>query len=220
MNLRILKTSDGSHTIFDSDFNETYHSIHGAIQESNHVFIQQGLDYSLKKKNKINILEVGFGTGLNLLLSIKHILHKKISVNYQALEPFPLDKKIICKINYPNILGKELDSVFEKIHNLKYSRNIDLLKNFIFKRHLKTIQNYDSNYKFDVVYFDAFSPSKQPDIWSVENFIKLHNMMKDNSIIVTYCVSRIFKNVLRKAGFKYDILKGPPGKKEMIRATK
>ena len=222
MNLKIIKTSDGSHSIHNDKINETYHSIHGSIAESNHVYINSGFKYILDrgKEKDISVLEIGFGSGLNFLLLKKYIEKKRLSIYYHTIEPFPLPEDIYKKLNYVKLLGDDLRDVYHTIHNLD-EKEIKIGNDITFRKSIKTLEevSLENNY-YDTIFFDAFAPSKQPEIWSFQNLSKVYNSMKKDAVLVTYCSSSKFKKTLNDVGYKVDVLRGPVGKKEMVRASK
>ena len=222
MALKIIQTSDGSHTIYDESLNETYHSIHGSINESNHVYVNAGLKQFIYEsiKKHVNILEVGFGTGLNFLLLYDFLKKRNIKVDYHTIEPNPLNNSVLEKLNFSKIIGS-VDEIFKIIHKSKTDELVEIDKKITFLKSVDTIENIKlKERKYDIIFFDAFAPSKQPDIWSYNNLNKIHSSMGEDSILVTYCSSGKFKKTLHDLGFKVEVLDGPKGKKEMVRARK
>jgi len=216
--LSIITTSDGSHTIKNESTGDTYHSIHGAIQESSHVFIESGLHYffDLTNTKKVRILEVGLGTGLNVLLTLQATQKKNVQVDYFAIEPFPLEREIFSNLNYPT----STNSFFNLLHEAQWETVTPITDNFSLTKIKDTIQAValQPNF-FDVVYYDAFAPNSQPDMWTVEVFKKLRSAMTTPSVFVTYCAKGQVKRDLKSAGFVVESIPGPPGKREMVRAT-
>ncbi len=223
--LELITTSDGSHSLLNSELNETYHSVHGAIQESIHVFIKNGLDYFQQKnhhQSEIRILEVGFGTGLNALLTLQHSLTKSTKILYESLEAFPIAQETASQLNYPKALNfSDSEKYFRQLHHSSWDQQIEITSNFsLVKRHVR-IQDIDlGNKKFDIIYFDAFAPSKQPEMWELPILKKIESSMKPNAVFVTYCAKGQLKRDLKSLGLIVETLAGPPGKKEMVRAVK
>lgn len=215
MKKELILTNDGSHSLFVKKLNETYHSIHGSIVEANHVFIRNGLQFH--RKLNINILEIGFGTGLNALLTLLNINQKR--VNYTSLEPFPISDKIYNKLNFHELLKTDKDT-FIKLHNSNWEKNVHFTENFQLKKLKKKIQHFNSSKKFDIIYFDAFAPEKQTEMWTKEILNKCYHFLKPKGFLVTYCAKGVVKRRLKEVGFYVESLAGPPGKREMIRAFK
>ncbi|MCD4680842.1 MAG: tRNA (5-methylaminomethyl-2-thiouridine)(34)-methyltransferase MnmD [Bacteroidales bacterium] len=216
----IIVTEDGSHTIFVPGLDEHYHSVFGAIQESKHVFIREGFDQI--DRNEINILEIGFGTGLNALLTCIKSNNESKVVNYTAIEPFPLNKSIWSELNYPDQMDdKDARALFFKIHEAEWGREELISESFELLKIKNTLEelNLDES-KYDLVYFDAFSPEVHPSLWSEDNFCKIYKAMKVGGILVTYSSKGSVKRVLRSAGFQVKRLHGPKGKHHIIRACK
>ncbi len=220
--LKIIESADGSHTIFHSGLNETYHSVNGAVQESEHVFIQAGLELVLPTPNAIKIFEVGLGTALNAWLSYKHLLGTVTKIIYHSIEPYPLPESFYTQLNYAkNSSNKALQEFFLLLHNAPWEQEVALTPNFIFKKIKLKLEDYQvSDQDFDLVYFDAFAPSKQAEVWSLENIQKVYALLRKGGILTTYCASGQFKRDLKNAGFTIETLLGPPGKKQMTRAVK
>ncbi len=218
--VRLIKTEDGSNTLYLPSLEETYHSSHGALQESEYVYIKRGLKYLAETtgKVKISILEVGFGTGLNALLTARFCAqHPDLSINYITLEPFPLDLKILLSLNYSDLLP-DLEKTWRLICTSNWGEPIQILKNLEVTKLNSRIEEFKSSHSYDLVYYHAFAPNKQPEIWNLEIFQKLHSMMTPDGILSTYCAQSQFKNNLRTAGFQVESLEGAPGKFEMVRA--
>tara|TARA_B100000614_G_C14356461_1_gene415279 strand:+ start:50 stop:700 length:651 start_codon:yes stop_codon:yes gene_type:complete len=215
MKKELILTNDGSHSLFVKKLNETYHSIHGSITEANHVFIRNGLQF--QNKLNINILEIGFGTGLNALLTLLNLNQKR--VNYTSLEPFPISDKIYKKLNFYEILKSDKET-FIKLHNSDWEVNVPHTDNFNLNKLRKKIQYFNSSEKFDIIYFDAFAPEKQSEMWSIEVLNKCYYFLKPKGFLVTYCAKGVVKRTLKEVGFLVESLEGPPGKREMIRAFK
>lgn len=223
-NLQFIPTKDNSITLFNPELNETYHSIHGAITESKHVFIQNGLQYFFENKNvaSVRVLEIGFGTGLNALLSYLFCIEQQKSLHYISYEPFPLSNEILNQINYPQQLNSDKDdeNFFLKLHSEKNN----IYKSSILVIDIKVLETpYQQSTileKVDIIFFDAFAPNKQPDMWLPEVFSKCYNELNASGILVTYCAKGEVKRTLKSIGFKVETLPGPPGKREMIRAVK
>lgn len=222
MNLKIIKTSDGSDTIFNQDLNETYHSLNGSIKESELVYIRNGLEFFLDKKttDSVRVLEIGFGTGLNFLLTKIFMEERNEKLFYHTLEPFPLPSGLLKKINYIEKLGEGYRNIFDNSHRSRPNETVNLNEKITFLRSDLTLESIKFSKKYDVIYFDAFAPSRQPEIWEKENLKKIYSHMNLNSILVTYCSSGQFKRDLRGVGFDVDVLPGPVGKREMVRAIK
>ena len=222
MNLKIIKTSDGSDTIFNQDLNETYHSLNGSIKESELVYIRNGLEFFLDKKTRdsVRVLEIGFGTGLNFLLTKIFMEERNEKLFYHTLEPFPLPSGLLKKINYIEKLGEGYRDIFDNSHRSIPNETVNFNEKITFLRSDLTLESIKFSKKYDVIYFDAFAPSRQPEIWEKENLKKIYSHMNLNSILVTYCSSGQFKRDLRGVGFDVDILPGPVGKREMVRAIK
>lgn len=217
---RLITTKDGSHSFFVPHLNEHYHSTHGAIQEARHVFIQMGL-YA-KQLSHINILEIGFGTGLNAFLTLIETLEANISVNYTTLELYPLDISKIKKLNYPQRVGnKKASKHFMKLHRATWNKPVEITTNFVLHK-LKSDFSKENTIdtKFDLIYFDAFAPEKQPEMWTQSLFDKLFNLCNKKGIITTYCAKGVVRRMFEKSGFKVERLPGPPGKREMLRCIK
>ncbi len=219
---QIIETEDNSHTIFDQKTGEHYHSIHGAIQESTHIFIEAGLKCTKPATQTLNILEIGMGTGLNVLLTLMHSENISKRINYISIELYPIEKEIINQLNYPKLLHKpDLEIGFQNIHNEKWNIPYYLTENIILNKINADFNDLQlTENSFDLVYFDAFSPETQPDLWTDDVFEKLYKSMKNNGLFVTYCAKGIVKRSLKKAGFQIEILAGPKGKRHIIRATK
>ncbi len=221
---QLLLTNDGSHTLHHAELNETYHSKHGAIQESEHVFIKAGLQYYLGKnplKTEINILEVGFGTGLNALLTFLAAEKSGCKINYTTLEAFPLHTEIINQLNYPGLLpGTNAESIFSQLHICPWEKMLLLGNNFSFQKLKTTLQSYTTVTLYDIIFFDAFAPGVQPELWTTEIFDKLYRQMCKNAVLVTYCAKGDVRRNLLQVGFMVERLPGPPGKREMLRARK
>lgn len=219
---KLIVTSDGSNSIFSEQFNCTYHSVHGAIQESRHIFINCGLDHFAKNtgKSAVNILEFGFGTGLNALLSLKYSVDNKINIDYSTIEAFPLSSELISKLNY--LTEKELNMFKEEFFEMHLTNRTDqkLNAHFTFSKYNTRFEDYIASHKYDVIYFDAFGPDEQPELWDRPFLDKIPDLLNENGILVTYSVRGFFKRALKDLGFKINKLQGPPGKREILRAEK
>lgn len=218
--LEIITTSDGSHTLFNKRLNETYHSIHGAVQESLHVFIKNGVEYyceTYQPKN-ISILEVGFGTGLNALLTLQYVLGHNLGVRYTALEPSPLPEKIWSELNYPE--RDQSKTYFRMVHEAPWETETILTPQFSLYKINNSLQEVELTDSCDLVYYDAFAPTKQPEMWELPVLKKVTDYMKPRGMLVTYCAKGQLKRDLKSLGLKVETLPGPPGKNEMVRATK
>ena len=218
MKLTFKHTHDGSETLYREDLNETYHSIHGAINESLHVFIKMGLQAIEKKA--INILELGFGTGLNAWLTFFE-RSKNQSIKYIGLEAFPLTQEIWLELNFPQQRIYENGTLMlEKLHELTWEKEHEIDENFTFQKVEITFESFETNKKFDLIYFDAFAPNKQPELWETSIFEKMYGLMNENAMLVTYCAKGQVRRNMQAAGFLVERLPGPPGKREMLRAIK
>lgn len=223
MHKRILQTTDdGSHTLFVPDLNEHYHSTHGALQESELVFIQNGLHHIPECVKEINVLEVGFGTGLNALLTVLESKKQRRKINYVAIEPEPVAEDILENLNYASIIGStEAAGYYKKIHEAGWVYPAFLSDYFIISKiqaKLEEITLRDE--QFHLVYFDAFGPDVQPELWTEKIFAQLHKCLKPDGILVTYSCKGIVKRALKAAGFAIEKLPGPAGKREVLRAVK
>ena len=219
--LKIITTADGSHSLLNEELNETYHSVHGAIQESVHVFIKSGLQYALEKSPRlpISIFEVGFGTGLNALLTLQYLQGHPAAVNYTAIEHSPLGEEIWSRLNYALLLN--LEAEYKDLHYLAWGRPHALTTNFNLLKLNITLQEVAlSKESLDLVYYDAFAPSKQPELWSFDVLRKIFEALKPGGVLVTYCAKGQLKRDLNGLGLVVETLAGPPGKKEMVRALK
>ncbi len=218
--IEIIVTKDGSHTLFNTELEETYHSIHGALQESKHVFISHGMEFALSSgKKKLAILEVGFGTGLNALLTLQHSIKSSVHVEYTAVEPFPLTESVWTQLNYADTT--EAFYLFQKMHQSEWNKSASILTNFKLRKIKSKIQQVSfSEDTFDIIYFDAFAPGKQPEMWEASLLGMIIPWMKQGAILVTYCAKGVVKRSLKNLGLSVETLPGPPGKREMIRALK
>jgi tRNA U34 5-methylaminomethyl-2-thiouridine-forming methyltransferase MnmC len=219
--LKIITTSDGSHSILNEDLNETYHSVHGAIQESVHVFIKSGLAYVFEKNPSlpISIFEVGFGTGLNALLTLQYVQRDGKAANYTAIEHSPLGDEIWPRLNYASLL--DLKNEYKNLHVSTWDRLHSLTPTFNFLKLKTTLQEVElSKDSLDLVYFDAFAPSKQPELWTFPVLEKISLALRSGGAMVTYCARGQLKRDLSALGLVVETLAGPPGKKEMVRAIK
>lgn len=214
-------TEDGSHTLFVPELNEHYHSTHGAIQESMHVFIDAGLREC--KKSEINLLEIGFGTGLNAFLTLLEAEKTSKKIDYTTLELFPLPFSEVEKLNYAQLTAPLQKEMFEKIHSAEWEQWQQITLNFLLlklKLDFSNPQNCHPSRKFDVIYFDAFAPEKQPEMWTDPIFNALYSVSNPDAILTTYCAKGSVRRMLQTAGFTVERLPGPPGKREMLRARK
>jgi len=224
MALQFIVTGDGSHSLLNTDLNETYHSVHGAVRESLHVFIKNGLEYCFQKgqPQEINILEIGFGTGLNALLTLRQSQDSKVKIRYVSIEAFPVSLEIVTQLSYPidlpfpNSIG-----LFQSLHQARWNEAVTILPDFILEKRKTTLQELEfEKHQFDLVYFDAFAPNKQPEMWHPTMLAKTAKALKDGGIFVTYCAKGQLKRDLKSVGLVVESLAGPPGKREMVRATK
>ncbi|MBT5953789.1 tRNA (5-methylaminomethyl-2-thiouridine)(34)-methyltransferase MnmD [bacterium] len=214
MELKI--TDDGSHTLSIPNSSECYHSTHGAIQESNHVFIDAGLKFVARKSpDTLKILEIGFGTGLNALLTIHESIGQPI--HYTTIEPFPISEALSAQLNYEKQLNVE-NGLFSKLHTSQWEKDCAITSSFTLHKTKIKLEETTFSHSFDLVYFDAFSPDTEPSLWTPEVFKLLNTKLHPESIIVTYCSKGIVKQALKDAGFKVKRLPGPPGKWHMLRA--
>jgi tRNA U34 5-methylaminomethyl-2-thiouridine-forming methyltransferase MnmC len=213
----IKTTEDGSSTLYRPDLDEHYHSIHGAIQESMHIFINAGLKNCLQQN--LNILEIGFGTGLNALLTMLHAEERTIF--YHAIEKWPLNQVLISKINYPQCLNnRKASEYFNHLHNARWNYDEPLLPRFLFRKEEVDLIEFNTNHRYDLVYFDAFGPDKQPELWTSEIFHNIAKLMNPEAILTTYSCKGSVKRAMQHAGLSIKKIPGPPGKREMVRACK
>ena len=220
---QFLITEDGSHTLYIPELNETYHSIHGAISESNYVFIEHGLNYYNKRQSStgIKIFEVGFGTGLNALLSAVYAEKHKIPIRYESIEAFPLNRSETQNLNYTELIKNPFSKeIFQKIHESPWEDWIDVSPYFQLLKIKNNIQSYNAPGLFDVCFFDAFAPSKQPEMWEPDILEKIYSLLITHGVFVTYCAKGQLKRDLNSIGFEVETLPGPPEKMEMVRAIK
>lgn len=218
----IRKTADGSDTFISEQFQETYHSVNGALTETMHVFVNAGLE-CFKDKEELKIFEFGLGTGLNVLAALQWSDKQKVKINYHGVEAFPLTFEKAKQLNYGILLGSNYEKAFELVHLSESQSEILLGDKFSFTKYLKRWEEMNSDLfaeYFDVIFFDAFSPEIQPELWTTEIFTSMYQMMKKKSVLVTYCAKGQVRRNMKSAGFNVERLPGPPGKREMLRALK
>jgi tRNA U34 5-methylaminomethyl-2-thiouridine-forming methyltransferase MnmC len=213
--LYIQLTADGSHTLFIPEMDEHYHSVNGAVQESYHVFIEAGLQRM--KSSSVRVLEIGFGTGLNAFLTL---LHAGVPVEYYTVELYPLPLDVVRSLNYGKIICPGKEELFRSLHMAAWDMPVKITDLFT----LHKIQG-DSNAcalpgDIGLVYFDAFAPGKQPEMWNQDIFTKLYQSMIPNGVLTTYCAKGSVRRMMQEAGYSVERIPGPPGKREMLRATK
>ena len=215
-------TEDGSHTLYLPELNETYHSSHGAVSESLHVFINAGLKAKFQNNDSLNILEVGFGTGLNAALTFFVAEKNNVKINYFSLEPNPLSFDEVEKLNYNSIYGgDEMKNLILKLHSAENGVKTSISDNFLFCNNKEKIQEISLESDFyDLVYYDAFSPSTQPEMWTMPVFEKIYSAMRKNALLVTYVAKGEVRRTLKSCGFTVEKLPGFAGKREMTRAVK
>jgi tRNA U34 5-methylaminomethyl-2-thiouridine-forming methyltransferase MnmC len=221
MNRQLITTADGSHTVLVPEWNVTYHSRHGAVQESQHIFIAAGLQPLLQQQRPcIRIFEMGFGTGLNALLSFAAAAAAQQNIHYTAAEAYPLDAAEALPLNYCNQLQRpDLSSIFQQLHQCAWNQPQQLASFFTIEKINSTLQAITLP-PVDLIYYDAFAPSAQPELWTTGIFAKIFAATAPGGVLVTYCSKSDVRRALQLAGFRVEKLAGPPGKREMVRAWK
>ncbi len=217
----IIVTADGSKTIHMPDWNENYHSSHGALQEAKHVFLKYGLE-CFKDQKEVSIFEVGFGTGLNAILTCEAAEINQQNIHYDGLEAYPVSAEEIEALDYVSLFeNEESKANYLKIHAVSWDSDEVISPNFTLRKILQKLEEFTFETKqYDLIYFDAFGPRTQDDMWQLSHFEKLFYSLKPNGILVTYCAKGQVKRDLKSAGFTIEALPGPPGKREMTRAWK
>lgn len=218
----LTKTADGSNTLFNETIGEHYHSAHGALQEAKHVFIAAGLQHAIERNpnQEIRILEIGFGTGLNFILSFAHCEENKIKLNYTGIEAFPLTRNVIEEIGYREYVAKNIWQNFISKYDeaLVAKTNLSSLCELTIAH--TTLADFTAEGLFDVVYYDAFSVQHQPEMWTNEMIAHVCSFLKPSGIFVTYAITGNLKRAVKACGFSIEKLPGAPGKREMLRAIK
>jgi tRNA U34 5-methylaminomethyl-2-thiouridine-forming methyltransferase MnmC len=219
---QLVITGDGSHTLFIPELNEHYHSTFGALTESLHVFVHSGL-HCFAGSKEISIFEAGFGTGLNALMTALHAVRMGMKVWYFAIEKYPVDPLIVDQLNYPQLLKdaeNDAEGLFSAIHNSEWETMIGIHPFFYLKKMKGDMCSFIPDANFDLVYFDAFAPDKQPEMWTGDVLHRILSAMKPGGIFTTYCVKGSVKQILKNYGLTVEKLPGPPGKREILRARK
>jgi tRNA U34 5-methylaminomethyl-2-thiouridine-forming methyltransferase MnmC len=220
--ITIYETKDGSKTLLNTDLNETYHSRFGAIQESVHVFIKAGvLEYLQRypESSSIHILEVGFGTGLNALLTLQALQNFPCKVYYETIETYPLSYQQVSALGYIELIGHDLEEKFERLHLATWNQPVEITPNFVLHKRNISLTTFESSQSFQVIYFDAFAPNVQPEMWTLEALYRATKHLTIDGFFVTYCAKGQLKRDLKALGFEVERLAGPPGKREMTRGT-
>lgn len=216
---QIITTNDGSHSLLVPELNEQYHSVHGAKQEAEHVFLKMGLECpSASFGNKINVFEVGFGTGLNALLTADWAERNQRIINYTTVEKYPVSAGEFSLLNYGDLIGNP--ALYSQINNANWESFVEITKAFKLKKLALDLVKDELPIGQDVVFFDAFAPNKQPKLWEVEIFKKIFQILKPGGVLVTYCCQGQARRNMLAAGFEVEKVPGPPGKREMLRARK
>ncbi len=226
MKRKIITTGDGSKTIQIEEWDEQYHSVHGAINEANHVFLKHGLLFfnsqliSESNTNEIAILEIGFGTGLNAFLTLIEAEKQNLNINYVGVEAYPVKNEEIEILNYVELVSLKHKSEFEKLHNSNWERQIYISDYFKIKKEEKFFKDISSISEFDIVYFDAFGARVQPELWTEDIFKKMYDALRSNGVLVTYSAKGSARRAMQAVGFDVERLDGPPNKRHMLRAIK
>lgn len=221
-NLEIFETQDGSHSIFATEFGVSYHSKYGAIQETQHVFIDAALRFKAVLQRHIAILEIGFGTGLNAYMTYLEGRKRNLTINYVTVEAYPLSYPQAQCLNYPDLLqvSEEERQFFLDMHATDWNEATDLDEDFTLTKLHQRFEQVDFQDAFDIIYFDAFAPNAQPELWETPVISRMYNALRSGGILVTYCAKGAVKRTFKSVGFDIEALQGPPGKREMTRAIK
>jgi tRNA U34 5-methylaminomethyl-2-thiouridine-forming methyltransferase MnmC len=220
---KIIKTGDGSVTIHLSEWDEQYHSKHGAIQEARHVFIKMGLEYwvGLNKEKNPAILEIGLGTGLNAFITFLEAQKLQLKIDYTGVEAYPVSTSEIKALNYAEMLSAENQiETFQSMHEIPWNKKVDISENFQLEKQQKRFEEIEDINQYNLVFFDAFGARVQPELWTEDIFSRMFAAMKNNSVLVTYSAKGSVRRAMQTAGFIVERLPGPPGKREMLRALK
>jgi tRNA U34 5-methylaminomethyl-2-thiouridine-forming methyltransferase MnmC len=216
----LFTTDDGSHTVFSTQFGEHYHSRFGAVTESRHVFIEAGLKPKLQNSSQIDVLEIGFGTGLNALLTALEAEKTDAHLFYTAIEAFPLPEQVWRRLNFDTILSEAAGNIFKKIHLAEWEKQVQITDHFSILKLLEKVENTEFSEGYDLIYYDTFAPNSQPELWTMAVFQKMFKALRPCGILTTYCAKGEVKRNLKTAGFSVENLPGPPRKREMTRAVK
>lgn len=215
---KIFITDDGSHSMFSEKHGVSYHSKYGAIQETEHVFINAAFRHKLPTAS-LSILDIGFGTGLNAYMTLLASKKEKVKISYRAIEAYPISKEEVLQLNYPELLNQP-SPLFHKLHHSNWDQDHIISDYFIFQKNQKRFEDLDFNNQFDIIYFDAFAPNAQPELWEESILQSMYDALKSNGVLTTYCAKGVVKRTLKKVGFTIEAIPGPPRKREMTRAIK
>jgi tRNA U34 5-methylaminomethyl-2-thiouridine-forming methyltransferase MnmC len=219
--LQIVETADGSHTIFLPDLNESYHSMFGAITESECVFFKNGLQHYSCKQQIIHVLETGMGTGLNAFMAFLEAEKNKQHIVYHTLEIYPIPISIASKLNYPQQLNAiDFIDVFMQLHSCNFDEEIKISEYFTLKKSKQSIKQFCNPNSYDIIFFDAFAPEINADLWHEDVLINMYTSLKQGGMLTTYCAKGQFKRNLKNVGFTVQNVSGPPGKREITLAFK
>lgn len=211
-------TGDGSSTLYSPRFDEHYHSVHGAIQESRHVFLEAGLRPFLTRESAVRIFEMGFGTGLNTLLTL--MVDPRPPIHYISIEAYPVPADQLPALNYGEQLGEAASSTFQSLHQAEWEKEMEIAPDFILQKRVTTLEDFRLEEAVDLIYYDAFAPSAQPELWTPEVMQRCFDMLRPGGVWVSYCAKGDVRRGLQAAGFEVERLPGPPGKRQMLRATR
>ena len=219
---KIITTADGSKTIHLESWNEQYHSKHGAFQEANHVYINKGFLHRVDtfQGNTIEVLEIGFGTALNAMLTFTESIKQSLKINYTAYEAYPVQELELEALDYESKFPSNYVDFFKKMHTVSWNEFFEIAPHFFLNKQLKKFDQLEAANTYDLIFYDAFGPRVQPELWTEKLFQKMFNSLKNNGILVTYCAKGSVRRTMQAVGFNTERLPGPPGKREMLRATK
>jgi len=223
---KIITTADGSKTIQIEEWDEQYHSKHGAIQEANHVFIKHGLyhlchsERSEESLENLSILEIGFGTGLNAFITLLEAEKLKVNINYVGVEAYPISSEELSALNYADLLSKENEDIFKKLHHFSWEENHLINNYFSITKRRHFFEDINDIEKYNLIYFDAFGARVQPELWTETIFKIMYKALKPKGVLVTYSAKGSVRRAMQSVGFTVERLDGPPGKREMLRSCK
>lgn len=215
---RLILTEDGSHTLFDIRFDQCYHSVHGSLQESCRIFIELGIQDYVPKTDEIRVFEMGLGTGLNALLTWQWAQQHHKSVYYVSIEAYPITSSEAQQLNFEALVGQ---SGLAQIHQVSWGTPIRLSPYFTFLKHQTLLQDFSvEGTLFDVIYYDAFAPRTQPELWTAETFAQVASFTRPGGCLVTYCAKSDVQRALRTGGFRVEKHRGPSGKRHVLRGVR